>query len=149
MGERILFVGMNNPLSMNPALALFPEPARCSGWNLWQLMSARTGVTQEQYLSAFHRVNMVMGRWDVKVARKWWEDNAETIRGEYDLVVFLGSATRRAAGVRGMDLPALGARGSLGAIPHPSGLNRWYNSPLNRTAAELFLEELYHRATAE
>lgn len=148
MAERILLIGMNNPLSAKPEHALFPDPVGCTGWRLWQMLQARTGATQADYLRAFGRTNLVRGRWDAKLARSNWEAMSEELREEYDVIILLGAAVRRAVGFRGGDLPDVGLRGDIGTIPHPSGLNRWYNTPLNKTAVELLLEELYVRAIA-
>ena len=146
MGERILIVGMNNPISTNPKHALWPDPVNCTGWRLWKLLEARTGATAEQYTQAFDRTNMVIGNWDRGAALEWWVQSRDRIREEYDVCLLLGAATRAAAEMT--QLPDLCIRGGIATLPHPSGLNRWYNNHVNRAAAEILLEELYTRATS-
>jgi hypothetical protein len=145
MAERILIVGMNNPLSSDPRLALWPDPVNCTGWRLWKMTSERTGATRHQYTRAFDRTNMVVGRWTHSAAVQWWQENNDQILEQYDVCLLLGAATRSAAGMS--RLPELCIRGGIATLPHPSGLNRWYNERVNKAAAEILLEELYLRAT--
>ena len=146
-GERILVVGMCNPISDDPRRALWPEPARCTGWNLWKLMEARTGCTPEQYTAAFHRTNMVIGKWHWPTAVGWWEASKDQILEDFDITLLLGAGPRTAAGMG--ELPELCLRGGIATLPHPSGLNRWYNIRAQKAAAEILMEELYLRAIGE
>jgi len=146
--SRIAIVGMNNPLSSRPEHALWPEPVGCTGWRLWQMTAARTGATQADYLRAFHRYNLVAGRnWNQHDARINWRDVMESfLTEEFDRIVLLGSAVRRCTGLL---LPPVHVSRPLVCIPHPSGLNRWYNDRRNTEIVELVMEELYWEATRD
>lgn len=141
----LLVVGMNNPLSARPEHALYPDPVGCTGWRLWQLLQARTGATQDDYVRRVQRVNLVTGRWDPWEAKMEWARRRQQWLNGHSTVLLLGAAVRRATGL--LYLPELGIRvletGRIACLPHPSGLNRWYNSPVHRACAELLMEELY------
>lgn len=145
MGDRILIIGMNNPLSMDPRYALYPAPVGCTGYNLWKMVAARTGASRTDYLRSFQRTNLVIGAWSERLARENWETMGPDVVANYDVVVLLGAAVRRVCS-EGLPLPELGLRGNIATLPHPSGLNRAYNNPITRAAAEILLEELYVRA---
>ena len=109
------------------------------------MTAARTGATQTDYLRAFHRYNLVVGRnWNSHDARANWEDVMEPfLTAEFDRVVLLGSAVRRCTGLL---LPPVHVSRQLVCIPHPSGLNRWYNDRRNTEIVEIIMEELYWEA---
>jgi hypothetical protein len=138
--RRIAIIGMNNPYSQRPEYALHPDPPGCTGWRLWKMTEARTGATQTDYRRAFHRYNLTVGKFDPHTARERWREMEPDLLREFDTVVLLGSAVRRATGIL---LPDVHISHPLIAIPHPSGLNRWYNSETNRKVIEVLMEELY------
>ncbi len=143
--RRVAILGMNNPHSPDPARALWPAPSGCAGWNLWKLTHARTGCTEMDYARAFHRYNMVeRGMWDVEIARARWAAMQEEILESFDTIVLLGAGVRRALRVM---CDELYVSQTMICLPHPSGLNRWYNVPVNRRLVELVMEELYTEAT--
>lgn len=98
------------------------------------------------YARAFHRYNLVTsGRWDLNRASDRWSEIAPRMsRYQFDRIVLLGAAVKRIAQI---DLPPFWTIGKICTIPHPSGLNHWYNVPLHRRSVEIFLEELYRGAT--
>lgn len=68
-----------------------------------------------------------------------------------DLIVLLGREVVDAFGLA--DLHPLetvvrnaGAGPTLLAFPHPSGLNRWWNDPVNASSAQATLETLWRRS---
>jgi hypothetical protein len=125
-------------------MALYPEPVGCTGWNLWRLLNARTGATIHDYLNTFHRYNLGQEtKWHIENARTHWESIEESLTTEFDTIVLLGAAVRRAAGLL---LPQLYVSRTVICIPHPSGLNRWYNDETNRQIVEIIMEELYTEA---
>ena len=145
MPKRIAIVGMNNPLSRLPEHALWPDPSGCTGWRLWQMTAARTGATAGDYLRAFHRYNLVVGRhWNAADARANWQILWPHLEQSFDRVVLLGNAVRQTARV---PLDNFAVSPGFVCIPHPSGLNRWYNEQRNRELVELVMEELYWEAT--
>jgi hypothetical protein len=136
-----LLVGMNNPYSDDPRRALFPSPVGCTGWRIWKMLNARTGARRGQYLQAFHRINLITsGNWHDGDAARNWRSIEEEVYARYDTVVLFGKAVQRAVGISCGDVMITR---SLICVPHPSGLNRWYNSDFNRQIVELLLEELY------
>ena len=142
--RRVALIGMNNPLSVNPRRALWPDPPNCTGWRIWQMLRARTGATQEDYIGAFHRYNLGTEKyWNLSRARERWDDIQDDLIENFDTIVLLGAAVRLAARVH---LPQLYVSSTMVCIPHPSGLNRWYNSDVNRRIVEVILEELYVEA---
>lgn len=125
-----------------------------------------------EYLNAFERRNLVVGRqWDQLAARARAHELVCELRDSGRTVVLLGSAVREAldyalknnvtralesaVGDLGVPvhadggLPALLVHPQVVAgvawrqVPHPSGLNRWYNTPKNVEVVELLMEELY------
>lgn len=141
MRRRVALVGMNNPTSSREAHALWPSPSRSTGARLWELLHARTGASQEDYLRAFDRYNLHTGRlFSIVKARQGWRTLHPMLIERYDTIVLLGGAVQRAAG---LSCGSVYMSSSLICIPHPSGLNRWYNSPANRAVVEIILEELY------
>lgn len=148
MISRIAILGMNNPLSRDPRCALWPDPPGCTGWRLWKMTEARTGATQADYLRAFHRYNLVVGRhYSAHDAGINWRETYEWFLPEnFDRVVLLGSAVRRATGLL---LPTVYVSPTVVCIPHPSGLNRWYNDRRNTEIVETVMEELYWEATRD
>ena len=146
MSRRTLLVGMNNPLSREPEHALWPDPPGCTGWRIWKMTEARTGCTQEQYAETFSRTNLVLGgEWDRKQAYYNWVHTLESWALEHhDTIVLLGAAVREATRLTHLPSPYISR--SLIILPHPSGLNRWYNSETNRQIVEVLMEELYVEA---
>lgn len=144
MSRRVAIVGMNNPYGPSPRHALWPDPPGCTGWRLWKMTEARTGATQTDYCRAFHRYNLVSGgQWSAAEARVRWQVMEQDLTENFDTIVLLGAAVRRAVGA---EVDLLHISRSLVCIPHPSGRNLWYNSPLNVRIVELLMEELYTEA---
>lgn len=148
-----VLVGMNNPYGADPQYALYPLPERATGWRIWQILrEARPGVSMSEYRDAFDRRNLVTGPWSVITARA----NAAAVR--VDLrgrqVVFFGAPVRDAFRLPKQPYGSL-AREQLDAesgcdpftyahwLPHPSGLNPWYNDASNRVVASDLLGRLY------
>jgi hypothetical protein len=143
---------MCNPLSRDPEHALYPSPPGCTGHRLWQLLRIRQpGVTEQQYLRAFDRRNLVAGReWDTLTG----EMNAVIMTSELwcsgRTVLLLGEKVRRAFGLEKLLVHPQERDGcTWRQLPHPSGRNAWYNAQDNRRVASLLLEELYVAAARE
>lgn len=151
---RPVLVGMNNPLSSKPEHALYPAPERVTGWNIWRMLHETCGMTRQEYLRAFDRRNLVDGvMWNRGLAK----ERAPRLWSELDgrVVAFLG---REVADIMSQGVGTLeplvwatpmggilqdGGPARVCLIPHPSGLNHWYNNPTNRAAAALRLEQMY------
>jgi len=134
-------VGMNNPQGNLP---LWPDPPGCTGWRMWQMITEVTGCNKRQYLHAVERVNIVEGKvWSAATARA----NARALqtRLEGRTTLLLGAAVPAALGRPRQPWGSwqLGYFGRYAVIPHPSGLNRWYNEQFNRALAQKILVEVF------
>lgn len=141
-----VIIGMNNPLSSDPKYALFPHPPGCTGYRLWKMLEARTGVFRAEYIQVFERRNLVPTKeWCAVTANV----NARSMLPELGgrTVLLLGNEVRKAFGVP----PLLVHPQEIGGVtwrqlPHPSGRNRWYNDPENVRLAEVLMQDLYECA---
>ena len=142
--RRIAIIGQNHPQSVDPTRALWPEPVGSTGWFVWQLVNARTGATQTDYLRAFHRYNLGSDRkWILENAKLRWDAVVDDLHENFDTVVLLGTAVRQATGCI---FPQIFVSHALICIPYPSTMNRWYAVEHNRQLVEIIFEELYVEA---
>ena len=129
-------------MSHRPEYALWHSPPGCTGHRLWKMLSARTGATEEEYVSCFERVNLVTGPWRQSAADAAASLLRPVLRGR--TVVLLGQSVRRAFGVpRLLVHPQVIDDVTWRQLPHPSGRCHWYNDRRNKHVAELLLEELF------
>lgn len=143
-------MGMNNPRSEDPDHALWPHPNGCTGHRLWQMLnSADPAVTVERYLLAFDRRNLLD-------SRTWNAGRARMAAGRFLMgvdylgleVLVLGDEVRRAFELPKKPLEPVQMYGATWwQVPHPSGLNHFYNSPQNRKSVAAVLKGLYDRST--
>lgn len=142
-----VIVGMNNPLSMRPELALWPDPAGCTGWHLWRMLHRRCGASKRDYVRAFDRTNLVIGPWSSSAARERAGVMAKELRGRTAIV--LGLEVARAFRLPRLLIHPQEIDGVVWRqVPHPSGRNHWYNNADNRAMVELLLEEMYIESSA-
>lgn len=144
-----VIIGMVNPHSDDPDWALAPYPERVAGWRLWRMLADVADVSRKAYMEAFDRRNLLTKGfvWDPLEAGRESEGLWETLEGHTVLV--LGDATRNVLWLP-KPPPLLWSvhRGVRWCpVPHPSGVNRWYNDPLHRLAVGYRLEELYAETT--
>ncbi len=153
----ITVVGMNNPQSTRPEHALWTQPDGCTGHRLWLLATSLTGISQEDWLAVADRRNLCVGEWSREAARAqadaWREELADRT------VIMLGSEVL--CTMRDWNDPADRLLRPLEwhhsrdwfLLPHPSGLNRWYNCQVSRMAAQIRLRDVLaahgHTATEE
>jgi len=110
-----------------------------------------SGLTKKAYLVRFERANL-LDAWPGKGGKGDAFPRAEAraaaakmeplLRGR--TVVFVGASVARAFGVK---IPfylqwASWNEGWAAVLPHPSGINRWYNEPANALCAERFMRRL-------
>ena len=139
-----VLIGMNNPLSQRPEYALWPDPPGCTGHRIWQMLASRTGASTHDYIRSFDRRNLVVGQWDRKAAQA--EARRLMASGELRgrIVVLLGDKVREAFRLdKYLIHPQLVDGVMFRQLPHPSGLNRWYNEPVNVSMAGMLLADLY------
>lgn len=146
---RPVLIGMNNPISSRPEYVLYPEPAGCTGWRLWKMLETRTGASKRDYIRAFERFNLVGGKqWSMPEARKEAVRLMPELQGR--VVVLLGQPVREAFRVPRLLIHPQEVDGVIfRQLPHPSGLNLWFNSETNRSLASMLLEELYNDSMEE
>lgn len=134
---------MNNPLSSRPEHALYPSPVGCTGHRLWVMLNRRTGASEEEYLEAFDRRNLLCAQtWNKAEAQDAASHLIREVRGR--VVLVLGADVRD---ILKLPVKLVHPQELYGVtwrqLPHPSGRNPWYNERGNREVAELLLEELY------
>lgn len=145
---RPVLLGMNNPISDDPRHALYPHPPSCTGARLQRF----SGLDKRTYLEVFDRRNVIGGQaWDAKLARSRAPALREELLGRH--VVLLGAPVNSV--MRGGTKYELarafrwtpdGSGGWLALVPHPSGLNHFYNDKLNQELLAIFLQELVEYA---
>lgn len=119
-------------------MPLHPVPRTGSGGRLAALL----GLSRMDYMRMFDRVNLLAQcpeRWDrVAAAASALNLAASILRGRR--LVLVGQRVRDAFGLgRPMMDWAAGPHGDWAWIPHPSGLNTWYNHEENRATVREFL----------
>lgn len=139
---RPVLVGMNNPLSPDPAHALYPSPVNCTGWRIWRMLCDYAGVPipARAYCRAFDRRNLISSpQWSKSEARRVAPDLWSSLEGRTVLV--FGVETLGAlrlprppeAELQAPEPTLLGGGPAAWAwAPHPSGRCHWYNDRRNR-----------------
>lgn len=146
MTEQPILVGMNNKLSSDPRLALWPYPPGCAGYRLWKMLHAVRPLNPAEYTRAFHRINLVWGPWDRSTAE---------LRACIMREAFNDQPTRRHVVLLGREVaqcfhivpdriakPIYESDATYYFLPHPSGRNLFYNTPENRELAGRLLDRL-------
>ncbi len=106
-------------------------------------------MTTDEFLDSFDTTNILddypgknrNGQGDAFPLELARDAAAEIDLSEYDAIVLAGKNAAAAFGLR--DLQLMERRDKFVLIPHPSGLNRWWNDPDNvKQARSLFLSFL-------
>ena len=141
-------IGMNNPRSDDPTHSLTTQPPGGTGHRLWQMARARTGIDEADWLRMTDRRNLCAGEWNREEAwhkaREWYpelRDRTTVLLGADVSAQFPLSMGGILTWGREMGTPPAPARPWI-LIPHPSGMNRWYNDAGNRAAVEVLLADL-------
>lgn len=116
-----------------------------TGWRLWQMMRLHVDITLDEYHDTFDRRNLCRQAWSYVEARRV----AQVIRElspEGQVVVMLGSRVRAAMRVHAGVNPDVVRGVWFYSVPHPSGLNRWYNDAANRSHVGKLLAGIYERS---
>jgi len=131
---------MDNPLSDDPRRALWTQPVGCTGHRLWQMATARTGISESDWLERTQRMNLCVGGWSKRAAIEKMQEIRPSLTDR--TCIMLG---REVAWTFGMDQDFLHWTPHMHdwvAIPHPSGLNHWYNCDGQRAAVEILLADI-------
>lgn len=136
--SRPLLVGEQNPYRSDPRYALYPEPVTSAGSRLCRRVM---GLTVEEYIRSYDRVNLCDGEWRAKEAR----ERAVKLQDSYSLIVALGRNVQRAFGIDRPPFSVWNSWESEGTVflvlPHPSGLNRLWDDPGSYKKARDLLRE--------
>lgn len=136
-----VLVGSDNPHSTMPEMALAPWPEGKTGSRIYRMIASRSLVTPAEYMRAFDRRNF----FDEGVTPKRFIRS--TCPGS--TIVLLGRSVADALCPtlkihRDMFLsPQVSFGRTWRLIPHPSGMNRFYNDPVARELVSLLLSDLY------
>lgn len=141
---KLHIVGMCHPQHADDERALWPAPVGVAGWRLWRMAHERTGVTRWQWICGTERTNLCTLTWDRGLAIERARALVPRLEGHTALLLGIDVVAAFRAIV---DAPLLRPLEPLPGrpwfdIPHPSGLNRWYNDAAHRVATELLLEDL-------
>ena len=133
--RKVLFVGMKNPRGDEP---FWPAPNGSAGERLWRMISDAVCWDRETFLSRTDRVNFCDGpSFSEERARARVDEIKAMMQGRRTVLV--GEVVARL-----LDGPRLWLQPDDGvvAIPHTSGLNRFYNDQANREATVALLREM-------
>lgn len=147
--KRPVLIGMNNPVSSDPAHALYPSPEGCTGHRLYEMLKSRVpAATRSDYLRRFDRRNVVSLRmFDAKLAREGAAKLDQEFFASGRTIVLLGADTIKAFGLPPLLIhPQIIGGSTWRQIPHPSGRNLWYNDEQNKLLVSMLLEDLYNAA---
>lgn len=102
---RPVLLAMNNPLSRDPAHALFPYPALCTGHRLWRMLADFAAELDPPVVVGAHDYLRVFDRRNLLSSRKWLQSDARRAGAELlpqlagRRVVVLGVSTLAALGL--------------------------------------------------
>lgn len=140
-----ILIGSDNPHSSDPTMALTPYIPGTTGHRIWKMLNGRVpSATHQDYVTAFQRVNLE----DFPLMES--SSGSVIIPNELQkimkrsTVVLFGDNVRRAFGLPKLFLHPIERDGVVyRQVPHPSGVNRFYNDPTMRELVAMLLEELY------
>ncbi len=137
---RPVLVGELNPFGPSSHYALYPEPVNCAGWRLCHKVM---GLTADQYLERFIRINLCSRSWNKRHAelRAFQIMNEQVARGTP--VVLLGAKVCSAFGVPYTPFTVMRHLGDSNyvVLPHPSGRCLKWNEPGAYGRARRVLEQ--------
>lgn len=147
--RKIVLFGEKPGPNTDPRRPLYPHTTTGAAARLIQLF----GVTSDEYLSGTYRYNVFRdesGPLTLEVARKRVERLYFKHRDLWKETpfVFLGKAAVRTAPQEFRELQFLQSKGDVYLIPHPSGVNRFYNDDEDKNRVASILRELWSRVKA-
>lgn len=134
------------PLIIGEAPSKRGDSVTPCGGRIGRRLAACFAIPYDDYLERFERINL-LGAYpgaDGKGAKFEAREAAQaadalTLRGR--VVLVLGQRAAKALGLRAEYCTWQDHRGGLCAvIPHPSGINRWYNDAANVESLMIFLQ---------
>lgn len=161
MSRKYLLLGISNPYSDRRQDALSPEFPGSAGARLFEI----AGVQLDEYERAFVRDNVFLHGDDARCLASRIRKTVRVVRrhsrGVEELrVVALGRLVGTALGRaeapwlawKEIYMPTVTVWGTtvhVAVMPHPSGLNRWYNDPSNVERARGFMRRNVRYALKE
>lgn len=133
--HRPLLVGESNPYGGDPRYALYPAPDGCSGH---RLCCSILGMRRADYLMAFERANLCVGKWSLRTARV----RAGELRTWPAPLILLGAKVARAFEFNPFEPFTVADSGKTLVLPHPSGLCRLWDHPGAIHRARLLVSEV-------
>lgn len=143
----VLIIGQAPAAKDNPASPLSGRSGR--------VIADLMGISLEEFLETFDRANLFNkfpgknGKGDAFDARRA-KRNAHLLANnnridEYKAIIILGKNVAKALGYRSDEWLEWQkfSRPWVVVIPHPSGINHWWNDKRNRKVAKEFLTEIY------
>lgn len=137
MSERILTIGENPGLSGD-------SEATLEG-SVGKRLASYAGLTWREYLDLTERRNLFpeyVHPWPREEARDRAELIFPSLIGRRTLLLGQRVATAFAFHWPVLNWVSIGPV-TVAIVPHPSGLNRWWNDPINATMARQFLRQTF------
>jgi len=141
--DRIVLIGQAPSKRGDPAKPL-------EGKLIVSRLAGICGIDKEQYMAATERYN-VLRRWPgkngkgdrfpMRQARRSARRLALRFGGRR--VVLLGRSVAKAFGLTIEYLKWANIGFTVAVVPHPSGINRWWNGARNKAAARRFMEDAW------
>lgn len=143
------------PLIVGEAPSKNEDPERPIEGRIGLRLATCAGLTLPEFLAHFDRVNLLHVRQDTAAHGFPFDlglatQAAAAIRRMFTnemVVLLLGKRVAAAFGLSHADyFLQLSLNGpDIRVIPHPSGINRWWNDPKNMRSAEVFMENIVRR----
>ena len=140
---KILLIGQAPSYNGNPSAPLSYGPTASKIIKL-------LGIHERRYFKRFDRINILdywLGKFSkgdkfpMREAKRTARIKSYVISGRR--ILFVGLATARAFGFDYAPLRWRKFNGGIAAIlPHPSGVNKWWNDPANRKTARRFMSSV-------
>lgn len=150
---KTILLGLDNPHSSDPAMALYTRPINASGYRLWQMIKDAANrkchnFSERDYLEGYTRRNLLSSE-NYVGDRFNYSLMVSALKGRR--VVMLGQKVPKLLGIMGVTfdlVPRVGDGFTYYVIPHPSGLCREYNDPIMRQRVGDLVYKLHDRHIA-
>jgi len=115
-------------------------------------LSETCGIEHEEYAQIFNTINLIdeyMGKsgkgdyFPLKLAKEKASQIWPDLDSKYDIVILAGKSVANAFGIKAEYFQWIKINDiNLVVIPHPSGVNRWWNDDSNKEKAKQFMRNL-------
>lgn len=117
-------------------------------------IAALAGISHEHLYHYFDAASLI-GYWPADVPSRLVSTVSREMIVAHERVIFVGRAVASCFGLRRLrplvwqETMHNGSTFDAAVLPHPSGLNRWYNDPAHAAAARAFLRDAISLRPAE